>query len=347
MQTAHPKANIESKSYHFILIDECQTADEKMVNKSIRPMGAFYRAVKCYTGTTSEKKGVFYKAIQTNKRLALERGGHRNHFEYDWKYCARYNPDYLWSVRDDMQQMGEDSDEFQMAYLLKWPLEAGMFTTEEQLKELTDTSMEAVPGWAKSPLIAGIDVGKKIDSTVVTVIWVDPDYTDPYGYRDHRVLNWLELKGDRWEEQYVKIVEFLANYTITHLSIDGNGVGDVVAERLEKLLPGVVIVQQPADNGAQSKRWKHLMELMNRGLVSWPGGRNTRRSSNFKRFIKQMEDLEKDYKSGNLVAAAPRMAGAHDDFPDSLALGLWLTKAQSIPTVQSTSNVFYKRGRAA
>ena len=40
-----------------------------------------------------------------------------------------------------------------------------------------------------------------MDSTVVTVVWVDWDRPDEFGYYDHRILNWLELHGDDWEER--------------------------------------------------------------------------------------------------------------------------------------------------
>ncbi|NBO61924.1 MAG: hypothetical protein EBU82_13330, partial [Flavobacteriia bacterium] len=38
MQTCNPKAKIESKTYHFVLVDECQEADEFVITKSIKPM---------------------------------------------------------------------------------------------------------------------------------------------------------------------------------------------------------------------------------------------------------------------------------------------------------------------
>src|SRR5687767_5456472 len=42
MQTAHPRAKIESKSYHLLVVDEAQDTDDYVVRKSIHPMGAFY-----------------------------------------------------------------------------------------------------------------------------------------------------------------------------------------------------------------------------------------------------------------------------------------------------------------
>ena len=71
-----------------------------------------------------------------------------------------------------------------------------------------------VHAWANSPVVVGIDPARKQDKTVVTVVWVDWDHPDELGYYHHRILNWLDLEGVDWEEQYYRIVEFLSNYNV-------------------------------------------------------------------------------------------------------------------------------------
>ena len=83
MQTANPRAKIESKSYHIIFVDESQSVDPYVLNKSISPMGAFYLATMVMTGTPDIVKGVFYQTIQHNRRQELRRGGKKNHFRFD------------------------------------------------------------------------------------------------------------------------------------------------------------------------------------------------------------------------------------------------------------------------
>ena len=41
-------------------------------------------------------------------------------------------------------------------------------------------------------------------------MWVDWNNPDPYGYCQHRILNWLEIHNKPWEEQYARILEFLS-----------------------------------------------------------------------------------------------------------------------------------------
>jgi hypothetical protein len=341
MATANPRAQIESKSYHLIVVDEAQAADDFVVRKSIHPMGAFYAATIVKTGTPTTFKGDFYKAIQLNKRRSTKRGGRTNHFEANWKECAKYNPNYSKSVRKEMLRMGEDSDEFQMSFNLKWLLERGMFVTSDVMDQLGDKSMEVQKFWTASPVVVGIDPARKVDSTVVTVVWVDWDRPDEFGYYDHRILNWLEIQGDDWEPQYAQVVDFLRHYDVLAVGVDANGVGDAVAQRLQILLPRAEVHLLGSSPSEQSKRWKHLTQLIQRGLVSWPSHAKTRRLKTWRRFYQQMIDAEKHFKGPNISVAAPNEAEAHDDFVDSLAIACSLTADLTMPEVEVSSNPFY------
>lgn len=342
MMTANPRAKIESKSFHLIIIDECQEADDFVVAKSISPMGAYYNATLVKTGTPTTSKNNFYKAIQHNKRRQTNgRNPKQNHFQWDWRDVAKINPNYSTFIKKEMLRIGEDSDEFQMSYNCKWLLERGMFVTSNIMDDLGDTSQEIVKSHHRSPVIVGIDPARKMDSTVVTVVWVDWDRPDEYGYYDHRVLNWLELQGDDWEEQYFQIQQFLSSYDVYAIGIDANGVGDAVAGRLKLLMPRSQVIAVTSSPTEQSKRWKHLQALIQRQMVSWPAHAKTRRLRIWKKFYQQMVDAEVQYKGPNFLVAAPDEAHAHDDFVDSLSLACSLTQELVMPTIEVSANPFF------
>ena len=598
MMTANPRAKIESKSFHIIVIDECQEADDFVVAKSISPMGAYYNATIVKTGTPTTSKNNFYRAIQLNKRRATGRNARQNHFQWDWRDVAKCNPNYAKFIKKEMLRIGEDSDEFQMSYCVapetriltadlryipadtvevgmklvgfdeerpgkglhrrfresevldvtrilrptyrvtlddgttvecsaehrwlvttagrrtqwkatrdltatdsifkvadvweadrsyeagflsaafdgegclirrpdgritglsfaqksnamleqtrrfleesgfswwsadrdddecqvtglgggqastlrflgqmrpprllnkfrvsslgsigrhdhratdfshprvfeleylgeqelvavktttktyvaeglashnccKWLLERGMFVTQTVMDELGDTSQEVVKVWHRSPVVVGIDPARKMDSTVVTVVWVDWDRPDEFGYFDHRILNWLEIQGDDWEEQYYQIVNFLANYDVLAVGVDSQGVGDAVAQRLKLLLRGAEVIPVGSMNSEQSKRWKHLQALIQRRMIGWPSHAKTRRTRVWKRFSQQMTDAEIQYSGPNFLVAAPDEAHAHDDYVDSLAIACSLTQDLVMPTVEVADNPFFVRG---
>ena len=341
MMTANPRAKIESESFHLIVIDECQEADDFVVSKSISPMLAYYSGTMVKTGTPTTSKNNFYRSITLNRRRQTSRGRRQNHFEWDWKEVAKVNTNYGKYIKKEMLRIGEESDEFQMSYNCKWLLERGMFVTSSIMDELGDTSAEIVHAWHRTPVVVGVDPARKLDSTVVTVVWVDWDRPDEFGYFDHRILNWMEIQGDDWEDQYFQIVQFLSNYDVLAVGVDANGVGDAVAQRLKLLLPRSEVHSIGSSQQEQSKRWKHLKALIDRRMISWPAHAHTRRLSKWRRFYQQMTDLETKFTGPNFLAAAPDEAHAHDDYADSLAIAVSLTLDHTMPSVEVTSSPFF------
>lgn len=344
MQTCNPKAKIESKTYHFVMIDEAQEADEFMISKSIKPMLAFNNGSIVLTGTATRNKSYFYKMIQFNKRRDTNaRRGHRQaHFEYDWRVAAKYNDNYGKFIAKEKTRIGEDSDEFQMSYCNKWILEKGMFVTEERLERLYDPSMAIVKKWWRSPIVMGIDVARTNDSTVATAVWVDWDHPDGFGFFEHRVLDWLEINNVEWEQQYFEMIDFIRNFDVYRIGVDSQGVGGAVTERLQLLLPEIEVVAVSSDAKTQNERWVHLTELMQREQLIIPGHSKARRTRSWKKFNQQMCDLEKIYRGPYLLAAAPDEKGAFDDYPDSLAIACSMTALEVMPMVESFNSPFYR-----
>lgn len=344
--TCHPRATIEGRTYHVILVDECQFADTYVINKSVAPMGASTNATMIFTGTPTYSKNVFYTTIQNNKRQATKAGGKVNHFEIDWRSAAKENPQYKKYISREMLRLGEDSDEFKLSYRIQWLLDKGMFTTSERLDSLGDTSMQSVVhAYHRTPVVAGIDCGRKQDRTIVTVVFVDWDNPDPFGFYHHHVLNWLDLEGMDWEEQYFRIAEFLSNYNIWKVGIDIGGLGDTVSQRLKIMMPHVDIVELGSAQSEQTVRWKHLKQLLETGNISWPAGAKVRRLKVYRRFRQEMEDLEILFKGPYVLAEAPHETDAHDDYPDSLSMACVLTTMEETKTEEAEmyDNLLYRR----
>jgi hypothetical protein len=347
-QTAFPKAKIESKTYHLIVIDEAQDADSETVRRRIHPMMAAVGGSIVKIGTPTSHKSDYYEALIRN-RSHRPVHGKRNYFAYDWKRAAKENKRYAAFVRSEIDRIGEDSDEFQMAYALRWMLERGMFMTDERINDLSDVTMERVEYYYDTPIVCGLDVASKHDSTVLTAVFVDWDHPDEFHLYYHKVLNWLEMHGENWESQYRQICGFCAQYRVMRLGVDAQGMGGPVAERLQVLLPHIEVVPLPMNPADQSERWTHLTQLIQRDLLGWPAGPRTRRHENFKRFITQMSQVEKEYKGKYMLVGSPRNEkNTHDDYIDSLALAcsLSLGYGQEVYVEQWSENPFYpKRNR--
>lgn len=344
-QTCNPRAKIEGKSYHVVVIDEAQDAMEDVVRKSVHPMLAAYAGTMLKIGTPNRVKGDFYRAIQLNKRRQVnKRRGRQNHFEYDYKIVSKYNPQYARYVQQEKVRYGEDSDEFQMSYAIKWLLERGQFVTDEVMDSLMDTSMALQRSWTRSPCVAGVDPARVKDSTVVTVCWVDWEYPDAFGFCEHRILNWLELTNVPWEEQYFRIADFLRHYNLAYVGVDAQSMGTAVSERLQLLLgPQVRVIPFSSDTKAQGLRWRNLQTLIDRRMMVYPGHSKARRARSWRRFRQQMSDVIKVFRAGQLLVEAPKEAEAHDDFPDSLALACAASMVEATDDVETVASPFYRR----
>lgn len=345
-QTASPKAKIEGTSYHLILIDEAQDVDDRVIAKSIVPMLAFYNGTRVLTGTPTVVKGYFYNAIASGKRAQTKPGSRQMHYEAPWQSCAEENPDYAAFVENEKLRIGEDSDEFQMAFNLRWMLTRGLFVPQGRMDHrdqrfLGDVSMDLIHEYRRSPIVLGIDPARTTDSTVVTALWVNWHRQDPFGNREVRILNWMELTNEEWEVQYRKIMQFASNYDVGRVRVDAQGMGSAVAERIKLLMgPRVQVEGVPSDTVNQEKRWKALLELLERNLISWPASGNARKARRYRRFTQQMDELEKHYVQGRMIARAPNGGDAHDDYPDSLALACIGAVGDTVAQVQVMANPF-------
>ena len=217
-----------------------------------------------------------------------------------------------------------------------------MFVSEDKLSRIYDPSMGVVPTWSTTPIVVGIDVARSTDSTVVTAVWVDWDRPDPFGFYEHRVLNWMELNNVEWETQYFEIIDFLRNYDIMRIGIDAQGVGGPFAERMQILLPHIEVLAVSSDAKAQNERWTHLMQLLQRNQLFAPGHSKARRLKRWKKFNQQMIDLERIDRGPYMLAAAPEARGAFDDYPDSLAIACQMTVQDVMPSVSVSESPFFR-----
>lgn len=354
-QSASEGSNIEGDSYMLIIVDESQDVGNFKYYKSISPMGAFYNATKILIGTATTHRGFFFDAIERNKK-DYENGGKRNHFQYNYEVVMKYNPNYEKYIIGEKKRIGENSDEFQMSYNLKWILERGMFVDSKLFDELGCPEMGLSIMDTQKVHVAGIDLGKRSDSTVVTVLevdWDNPivvekaqmgdmDVPDYIAYNVY-VKAWLDIQGDNWNEQYEQIKDFLGNFNIARIVMDATGVGDAIYDRLRANLDCEIVPFVFSKQG-KSDLYKHLNTEFRAKRVHYPANPETKETIEFKKFQQEFLDLQKTYSGQLMVVTHPPVAGAHDDYPDSLALAVWASKGEPVAKpVTENQRLFEKK----
>ena len=353
--SASDGSNIEGKSYMVIIVDEAQDVSPSKYAKSISPMAAFYNGTKILIGTPTTQKGFFYESIERNKKDYAKGERKRNHFEYNWEYVAKYNPNYAKYIEGEKRRLGENSDEFQMSYNLKWILERGMFVTDKEFDKIANNSLGLCAFDQIHEHVVGIDFGKSGDSTVVTIgevdwenpIIIEKSKSDDASVEDYIVYecfvkNWLEIQGDNWDSQYKDIMSFMGNYRIKRVVADATGVGAGIVDRIEANMSAEVI-SYVFSLQAKSDLYKHYDAQIKSGRFTYPADEETQETIVYKHFIQQHLDLVKSYSGQNMVVSHPKEKGAHDDYTDSSALMVMGARGEGVarPTTEK-DNIFLK-----
>lgn len=349
--SASDQSNIEGESFMLIICEECQDISNFKITKSIHPMGAAYNATIVKIGTATTFKGNFYFAIQRNKKLDATRSSHiRNHFEYDWKVAAKYNPKYAKYVEKEKLRLGENSDEFRMSYCLEWIIERGMFIDIEKFEAHNgEPLLERVMYDKTANHVAGIDIGGANDDTIITeceVDWNNPVLSEVrideetgeervYECFNSYIKDWYCIHNvPNHEEQYPMIIDYLDHFNNSRVVVDATRERSV-ADRLSANLRCEVI---PFVFTPSSK--SELYKTLNREITSERArvcmSDKVKQTKEYKDFIQQMGDLQKGWRGNLLVVAHPDEKGAHDDYPDSWALAVWGCTTKGSTSVPET-----------
>ena len=357
--SASDGSNIEGESFKLIICEECQDISNFKIRKSIHPMGAAYNATIVKIGTATTHKGDFYDAIQRNKRNDAEKKSHiRNHFEYDYKVASKYNPNYAKYVEKEKARLGEKSDEFRLSYCLEWIIERGMFIDiaifEPQCGEFT---LDRVSYDKVATHVAGIDLGGKGDSTIITMVevnWAIPailesrvnDETgeeEVYEAYNTYIKDWHMIENEPdYEQQYPEVCDYLDHWKVARIVCDATREASFAhrlkANRREEVIPYIFTTK------SKSELYKHLDKEIAAGRARFCAGDNTRYTKEYQLFLEQMGDLQKGYSGQYMVVAHPDEKGAHDDYCDSWALAVWGCSFQGeVNNTQTAENQFTKR----
>ena len=347
--SASDKSNIEGKTFMLTIVDESQDVSDFKYSKSIFPMSAFFNGTRMLIGTATIKRGFFYDSIEQNKKDYVAGDRKKCHFENDWRVVVKYNPNYEKHVKEAMRKMGPDSDEFNMSYNLRWIFERGMFIEIKAFEALGDTNLILSEGDKSKKHVAGIDLGKAQDSTVVTIL--EPDWDNPViieeskspDQEDYVVYNtklkaWMEIEGDNWDKQYYAILEFLDKWELERVAIDSTGVGSPMYDRLAPVLTqrGVgEVIPYTFSQQAKSALMKHFDSEMKSGRFQYPASTEVRETREYQRFMEQFINAEKSYSGSYMIVSHPNKRGAHDDYVFSAALATWAAKGAAAMRVVS------------
>ena len=318
-----PTSHLESKTIHLAIIEEAQKIDDEKAKNEVFPMLASTNGSKIFIGSGGYQLCDFYRGIENGKNV----------FRYDYQqviadkeklYRKTKNTlhrKYKEFVEGEKERYREDSDYFQTQYALNWKIGRGMLITKSELEKLRADYVP--PKTYDKPVYAGWDVAKEEDESVLTVVGWNEDK------KRYQILSWLAMRGDDYTDQVEIVQQELSKYKrVMKVCIDATGVGDPVVDNFKRSsrlrTEGVKFTLQSKDN-----LYKNLIKILRDEELEYPLGHTLA-----PKFEMQMLEMIKEYKGEFLSCHHPDRSGAHDDFPDSLALALY--KARKITDLNVT-----------
>lgn len=347
-RTASPDAQIEGKTHHLVILEEAQKLLRSKVEKEIIPMLASTNGTIVKIGTAWESRGGFHVSIQQNLE-EHKNGGKRNHFEFPYTIVISekrraYEEDgdvkhllYEKYVMKELHRLGgEGNDEFKMNFMCLWQETRVIAIREGVFKRAAIGDMEAGAGYHGMLQVAGLDVAKVHDATVLTLMGVDMNRPlvnrttmpgadeDKQIYYKKTILDWVELSGsfEGNTGQYSQLVRYLLGTSVKILVIDATTMGDPVYERIQALLgDSIDCVPYRFSSLTKSNLYRYYLQEIHAGRVQYAAGPQTRQRIEYRKFQQEHLDLDKQERGGYAVCQAPE--GGHDDYPDSAALACW------------------------
>lgn len=309
-----PTSKPESKTLDLLIFEESQDLHDRIVKEQIYPMGATTNAPRIFIGTAGTRICTFYRlgqeanaikmyadAIIEDRRKVYEQTKDPAHLVYEQ------------TLKNDIEKYGKDSDEIMRPYFGKWLIGTGQFVTQEALEAMV-TDRRRTNHEKKHDCFVGIDTAKHPDSTVVTIIRQNKEL------KKRELINWLELRGENYKDQFDIINDFMNRYHVLAVAIDSTGQGDFMPDMFERETQwndertGLYRVKFSAVS--KDVMYKNLKVVIAELLTTLPE-LGTKEGVKFKQ---QMLDLQQQWKGSLLSVAHPDDDNAHDDYPDSWAL---------------------------
>jgi hypothetical protein len=375
-RTASPQSQTEGGTYNLIVLEESQKLLQSKVEKELSPMLSSTFGTMVHIGTAWESRGGFHNQIQHNEEV-YERTGVRNHFLFDFEsICAEkrraYEKDgnpwhlkYEKYIESELAKMGgSETLEFKMNFRCLWHESRTGAVNKAIFSSLADEHLEAYPR-REGFQVAGLDIGKINDCTVLTTMTVDLENPiinkhslaganeEKQVYHHKTITDILELGGSFEGEvgQYNRLIEHLRMANVRILVIDSTAIGDPVYERLHDMIGDeIMCISFKFTSMSKSMLYKYYLQELHARRITYAAGPLTQKMVEFSKFRSEHLNLDKEISGGYTVCRAAE--GEHDDYPDSAALACWAERQMSslsMPTIEVSSAPFFQRtgGRAS
>lgn len=277
---------IRGYSFDLLIIDEASYIKEDDWNGCFRPT-LNVRGKKCILCSTPRGKNFFYNLYQLGQQ---EDNKHYASYTATWRDNPFSNVDEIQAAREVLPEKI-----YQSEYECKFV--DGAMSVFSNYTDCINLKL------ATGQIVAGIDVGRNNDYTVLTIM------------NGANVVSLNRWNNDTWENIINEIIKELKKYNPATTTVEVNGIGDVFFEDLGKAIKaaGVRTNLLPFVTTNQSKNLiiEQLINDFNKKAISIPDNKD---------LLFELDNFEASFSKLSRCIKYEARSGLHDDMCISLAI---------------------------
>ncbi|MGO9644541.1 MAG: hypothetical protein ACLPY5_07315, partial [Candidatus Bathyarchaeia archaeon] len=220
-------------------------------------------------------------------------------------------PGYEKFVKEQMEKLGEDSDEFRTNFNCEWVQLANRLVDRDKFRLLQE---DYVPD-PKRFRAAGIDVAQMVDRTIVTI-------AEREGEQTH-IISWLELEGLDYETQADSIRQFLTENHVRSVAIDVTGPGRAVYDLLRNRSGRIYYHDFTFNPQNNNDLYVQYQREIDQQRFHYPKTPKPDQLHSHNHFMEEHFDAIREVKNNKITVHAPKGKHNHDDYVASAALAVY------------------------
>ena len=286
--------------YDVIVVDEATFVPEGVWESDLRPTLSDRRGRALFISTPTLGRNWFYRLWLMGKEHPDYKSWHYATIE-GWRSRFAQSPNRLAQAEEEWEQIQRTTSD--RTFRKEWLAE--FLESEGQLWSLSKCLRGALrPPLPRRHYVAGLDVARVEDWMVTAILEVE----------SCQLVGLFRSRHRAWDLQKADALWMLRQYPQVHVLVDATGVGDPIAQDLQKSGLSIEPIRFTSVNKKQMV--ENLGVAVDQGLLGIPDAPQTQWLLEEMRSFREWETA-----SGHIRYGAPE--GMHDDGVTALMLALW------------------------
>jgi hypothetical protein len=346
----------------FCIVDESPLIDDRLFVDNVEPAVVSNKAPFINLGTPKSKENHMWRYMYDDAYA-----GTFTRLHYTWRdaikpgdaYTAPYTEE---EMLEKMFEWGEDSIYWKTEYECEFVESVSNVFTPEKVKSClhdfeitTPESLEPGRDYG-SNITIGVDVGKSVNSTVITGWQREKPMGDNAGDDVARLIYIEEINprtgGHDIPYQRQRIVDVANILGAEKLIVDCTGIGGAIEQDLrlacinsKPQIHFIAFIFTGGPRGSKTQMYRDYQSYVqqHRVIVPNPTNLNAQEARLINKWIREHFDLQYTMDATNKTEKISAPTGKHDDYCDSSAMGLHATLSM-LPGAGSFGSIDIRKG---